>query len=150
MLAIRIAQAGLVARIWESLRQEVGTERASAILVAAIAADARCAGETFARTAPGRASLHHFATVLDRWQDGGALNIKDIRLTETALHFAVTACGYAQSYADMGLAPELGSILSCSRDEPFAQGYSPNLSMYRSRTIMQGAPACLFTFTWAS
>ena len=30
--------------------------------------------------------------------------------------------------------PELGFILSCARDEPFAQGYSPCLSMRRSTT----------------
>jgi hypothetical protein len=48
----------------------------------------------------------------------------------------------------MGLSPELGFILSCARDEPFAHGYSPFLSMTRSKTIMQNAPACMFTFRW--
>lgn len=148
MLAIRTAQAGLIDRIWTSLKKDVGPERARAILTEAIQADARAAGEAFARLAQGNPSLKHFATVLDRWQEGGALEITDMDLTASTLSFTVRACAYARKYSEMGLEPELGAILSCVRDEPFAQGYSLCLSMQRSQTIMQGAPRCLFTFSW--
>lgn len=148
MLAVRTAQASLAARIFESLRNGVGPDRARALLAEAVETDARCAGVAFARLAPRTPDLAHFATVLERWRDGGALAIENVALDGRTLSFAVTECAYARSYADMGLDPELGFILSCSRDEPFARGYSPRLSMQRSRTIMQGAPACLFTFTW--
>ena len=148
MLAIRTAQAGLIDRIWTSLKKDVGPERARAILSEAIQADARAAGEAFARLAQGNPSLKHFATVLDRWQEGGALEITDMDLTASTLSFTVRACAYARKYSEMGLEPELGAILSCVRDAPFAQGYSHCLSMQRSQTIMQGAPRCLFTFSW--
>ena len=148
MLAIRTAQAGLAARIWACLKEDVGPERAAVILTEAIQADARAAGEAFARLAQGNPSLKHFATVLDRWQEGGALEITDMDLTASSLSFTVRACAYARKYSEMGLDPELGAILSCVRDEPFAQGYSPCLSMRRSQTIMQGSPRCLFTFSW--
>ena len=148
MLAIRTAQAGLIDRIWTSLKKDVGPERARAILTEAIQADARAAGEGFARLAQGSPSLKHFATVLDRWQEGGALEITDMDLTASTLSFTVRACAYARKYSEMSLDPELGAILSCARDEPFAQGYSPCLSMRRAQTIMQGEPRCLFTFTW--
>ncbi|GAB6111387.1 L-2-amino-thiazoline-4-carboxylic acid hydrolase [Desulfomicrobium salsuginis] len=149
MLAARTAQASLAARIFESLVTAVGPDRASALLAEAIENDARCAGAAFARLAAQGASLTHFATVLERWREGGALTIEDVALSANTLSFAVTDCAYARAYADMGLDPGLGFILSCRRDEPFALGYSPRLSMERSRTIMQGSPACLFTFTWA-
>lgn len=148
MLAIRTAQAGLIMRIWESLAREIGPEAADTVLGEAIRVDARAAGATFAALATQGPSLDHFATILERWKEGGALVIKDIDLTGTTLSFAVTRCAYAQVYADMGMAPTLGAILSCSRDEPFAQGYSSCLSMRRSQTIMDGAPCCQFTFNW--
>ena len=149
MLAVRTAQASLAARIFESLRNAVGADRARALLAEAVENDARCAGAAFARLALQAPSLSHFATVLERWREGGALTIENVALTGDSLSFAVADCAYARAYADMGLDPELGFILSCCRDEPFAHGYSHRLSMERSRTIRQGAPACLFTFTWA-
>jgi hypothetical protein len=148
MLAIRKAQAGLIARIRDSLESEIGSVRALDILTAAIEGDARDAGEAFARLAPEGPCLEHFATVLDRWREGGALSIADVALEKGSLAFTVTDCAYARAYMDMGLDPGLGFTLSCARDEPFARGYSPKLSMLRTQTIMQGAPCCLFTFTW--
>lgn len=148
MLSIRTAQAGLVAHIWKSLCSEIGAERARAIVGNAILADARQAGEAFARLAPQGPSLEHFATVLARWQEGNALEIMEIDLTPPNLSFRVTRCGYAEAYAEMGLDPELGHILSCARDEAFAAGYSPLLVMHRPQTIMASAPCCIFTFTW--
>ena len=148
MLAIRTAQAGLVARIREALEREIGPERALAVLTEAVEEDARAAGAAFAGQAPSNPCLEHFATVLERWRAGGALTIEDVSLDGKTLSFAVTACAYARSYADTGLDPDLGYALSCARDEPFARGYSPRLSMRRTQTIMQGSPRCLFTFTW--
>lgn len=148
MLATRNAQAALVVRIRGILRKETDPETADRVLAEAIREDARAAGEAFASKAPGGPSLDHFATVLDLWREGDALAIDDITLAEDSLSFAVTRCAYAQTYADQGLDPGLGAILSCSRDESFAKGYSLRLSMERSRTIMEGAPRCLFTFTW--
>ncbi len=148
MIAARTAQAGLVARIWNCLQENVGPELAAKILTEAIQADAMAAGQTFARLAPHEPNLEHFATVLERWRQDNALTIADVTLTGSTLSFTVTDCAYARAYSDMGLAPDLGFILSCTRDEPFAKGYSPCLSMRRSPTIMQGHPCCQFTFTW--
>jgi hypothetical protein len=148
MIAVRTAQAGLVARIWKAMKEEIGPGPARKILNTAIEADAKAAGEAFARLAPDKPSLRHFATVLARWQEDNALVVQGVTLTDSSLSFAVTDCAYARAYADMGLPPELGLVLSCARDEPFAHGYSPCLSMRRSETIMQGAPTCLFTFDW--
>lgn len=148
MISARTAQAGLVVRIWNSLQDNVGPELAKKILTEAIQADAVAAGQAFVRLAPHGPTLQHFATILERWQEDKALTIRDVCLTSSTLTFAVTDCAYARAYADMGLKSELGFILSCARDEPFTQGYSPSLSMRRSQTIMQGHPCCQFTFTW--
>lgn len=148
MLDLRLAQARILALVWERTAARFGPDAASAILTGALTDDARAAGAAFARQAPHGPSLAHFATVLDRWREGGALDIADIHLTETILSCTVTACAYARSYADMDLPPDLIPLLSCVRDEPFAQGYSPCLSMHRPETIAGGASGCRFVFTW--
>lgn len=149
MLDLRLAQARILTLVWERTAARVGRDAATAILAEAIADDARAAGAAFAAQAPHGPCLAHFATILERWREGGALDTRDIVLTETTLSCTVTACAYARGYADMGLPPDLVPLLSCARDEPFAQGYSPRLSMHRPETIAGGAAACGFVFTWA-
>jgi len=60
----------------------------------------------------------------------------------------VTRCGYAELYQNMGIL-ELGYCLSCSRDEPFTQGFNPQIRLFRNQTIMQGASFCDFRFVMA-
>ncbi len=148
MLETRKAQAQLAIRIWKELLQQVGPDEAGRILRRAIAADARAAGMAFAKQTESSPSLEHFATVLTRWQEDNALAIEKIQLNSTTLSFTVVHCAYAQVYAEMGVPSELGAILSCSRDEPFAHGYSRKLRMERSRTIIENAACCRFVFHW--
>lgn len=148
MLDLRLAQAQILTLVWEQTAARFGRDEATAILAAALAEDARAAGAAFARQAPHGPDLAHSATVLDRWREGDALRIADVVLAETTLSFTVTDCAYARGYADMGLPPDLIPLLSCVRDEPFAQGYSPHLSMHRPFTIAEGAARCRFIFTW--
>jgi hypothetical protein len=148
MISARTAQAGLAARIFNSLKENVDSALAGKVLTEAIQADAMAAGQAFARKASGGPNLKHFATVLERWQEDNALVIDDVNLGEDILTFVVKGCAYARVYAEMNLEPELGFMLSCARDEPFAKGYSPCLHMQRSQTIMQGNACCQFTFTW--
>ena len=150
MLETRKAQAHLAIRIWKELLQQVGPDEAGRILRRAIAADARAAGMAFAKQTESSPSLEHFATVLTRWQEDNALAIEKIQLNSTTLSFTVVHCAYAQVYAEMGVPSELGAILSCSRDEPFAQGYSSKLRMERSRTIVEGSCHCSFQFHWSA
>ncbi|WP_092372214.1 L-2-amino-thiazoline-4-carboxylic acid hydrolase [Desulfomicrobium apsheronum] len=148
MIAARTAQAVLAARIFTSLKANLDPSLAGKILTEAIQADAMAAGQAFAGQAPDGPNLKHFATVLERWREDNALVIEDVELSDDTLNFVVTNCAYARVYAEISLEPELGFMLSCARDEPFAHGYSPCLDMQRSETIMQGRPCCRFTFTW--
>lgn len=149
MIARRAIEAELALRLYEAALPRVGEAKALEILDAAIDGAAREAGQAFAAAAPGGApGLAHFATVLERWQAGGALSIEDIRLDGNTLGFRVTRCGYMELYRDMGVPQKLHASLSCRRDASFAAGYSRNLVMERPETISAGAPACLFRFTW--
>ena len=75
MLAVRTAQAALVARIREVLKKKTDPETADRVLAEAIREDAHAAGAAFAGLAPGGPSIQHFATVLDRWREGDAVRV---------------------------------------------------------------------------
>ena len=57
--------------------------------------------------------------------------------------FNVTRCRYAQFYKELG-EPELGFLFMCSQDFPLTEGFSPDLELVRTQTIMQGASYCDF------
>ena len=48
-------------------------------------------------------------------------------------------------YKEMGI-KELGSILSCNRDNYFSKGFDNKLSLKRKQTIMKGDKSCTFRY----
>jgi len=149
LLERRAIEAEMLLRVYAAACESVGPEQAQSILKQAVDSAALAAGRLFALAAPqGGPSLAHFATVLDRWQEGGTLDIKDIRQDASSLSFAVTRCGYVERYADLGVPAHLHTVFSCRRDQAFAKGYSPHLVMERQQTLAEGHAACRFVFRW--
>src|SRR5207249_10348298 len=93
----------------------------------------------------GEASLTAFASCLDRWREGGALEIDVLEQSPERLSFNVTRCRYAEMYRALGLA-DLGASLSCQRDFSLVEGFNPAIRLTRTQTIMEGAPFCDFRF----
>ena len=62
-----------------------------------------------------------------------------------AFDLNVTGCRYAEFYNELG-APELGFLLVCSSDLPFAEGFGTGVQLARTQTIMQGASHCDFRY----
>lgn len=58
----------------------------------------------------------------------------------------VTSCAFKDFYTEMGV-PELGFLLSCSRDFAKARGFNPHFRLTRTQTLMQGAAFC--DFRWS-
>lgn len=145
----RIIEARIILDIYNTGLKETSKEQILGIITGATENSAIEAGREFALAAPGqKPCLKHFATVLDRWEQGGALDIGQIEFTETTLNFKVTRCGYHQAYRKLGLPDELCYAVSCCRDGSFARGYHQGLTLDRPQTIAQGAPECVFKFTW--
>jgi hypothetical protein len=109
-----------------------------------IAGLARQSGADLARRL-GAASLEAFAQCLDRWSEGGALEIDRLEQSAERLSFNVTRCRYAEMYTALGLGA-LGSSLSCQRDFSLSEGFNPAIRLTRTQTIMDGAPYCDFRF----
>lgn len=144
LLQQREIEARIVAPIIAAVREELGEERTLALLGRVVEQLARDSGAELARSC-GEAGLSGFATSLDRWTEGGALELRVIEQSDDRLDFDVTRCRYAEMYHRLGLG-ELGSRLSCCRDAALAAGFDPGIELTRTQTIMQGAPTCDFRF----
>lgn len=144
----RRIEAAILKRVYDALCETMSPDQAAAHIERAVAADARAAGAAFAASAPAGPSLAHFATVIARWTEGGALDIRGPELDGNLLTVTVTRCGYAEMYRDMGLPHPLPFLFSCLRDVHFAAGYSPRLTMTRPTTIAEGGAECPFRYEW--
>lgn len=144
LLERREIEAKIAGPIVRAFAQEVGQERAIAILKSVIEDLARASGADLAQ-ALGADTLEAFAQGLDRWKQGGALELDILVQNDRELAFNVTRCRYAEMYQALGLA-DLGFTLSCTRDFQLVAGFNPDITLARTQTIMQGAGHCDFRF----
>jgi L-2-amino-thiazoline-4-carboxylic acid hydrolase len=144
LLHQREIEARIVGPLVRAVAAELGEEKTLHLLRDVIAELARQGGAELARLL-GETSLQAFARCLDRWREGGALEIDVLEQTPERLSFNVTRCRYAELYRALGLA-DLGSSLSCQRDFALVQGFNPAIGLTRTQTIMEGAPYCDFRF----
>lgn len=144
LLEQREIEAKIVGPLVRAFAAELGQERTLAILRLVIGELARQGGAELARRL-GEHSLEAFARTLDRWRENGALEIELIEQSAERLSFNVVRCRYAEMYHALGLT-ELGASLSCQRDFALAEGFSPDIRLVRTQTLMQGAPFCDFRF----
>ena len=144
LLAQREVEAQIVGPIVRGFIAELGEDRALEIVRGVVAGLARDRGADLARTV-GEVSLEAFATDIDRWREGGALEIEFLERSPERLSFNVTRCRYAEMYRALGLA-ELGGSLSCQRDFALVEGFNPNINLSRTQTLMEGASHCNFRF----
>jgi hypothetical protein len=59
-------------------------------------------------------------------------------LNEDEYSFNDTGCRYAELYQRLGI-PDLGEILSCSRDFLLIEGFNCSIKLRRTQSIMEGA-----------
>jgi predicted ArsR family transcriptional regulator len=144
ILEQRRIEAAVIKPLVEAFEQELGRGRAREILAGVIRQLAVQSGRDIAEEV-GEASLAGLAKKYDRWAAGDALEMDVLEQSERAFDFNITRCRYADMYRELGLA-ELGYTLSCNRDEAFVEGYSPELELQRTQTIMEGAAFCDFRY----
>jgi hypothetical protein len=144
LLQRREIEAKIVGPLVRALIAELGQEKALELVRRVISDLARQSGQELAR-ALGEATLTVFADSLERWCEGGALEIELLERSPERLSFNVTRCRYAEMYRALGLA-DLGSSLSCQREFALVQGFNPAIQLTRTQTIMQGATHCDFRF----
>lgn len=142
LLQRREVEAGVIAPLFRAFAAELGEERAREILagvVRQLARDAGCAA------AAGGNDLVHLKHAVEKWTEGGALELTVLRDDAGAFEFDVTRCRFAEMYHRLGLA-ELGPLLSCNRDGAMVEGFNPEITLTRTQTIMEGATRCDFRY----
>ena len=147
-LTKRKLQAQVIGPIYAEMVAQVGEEKASAILDAAIRKAAIAEGKEFANKAPGGVtSMADFIKLYELWTADGALEVNVIEANDTVFNFDVVRCKYAEAYKEMGLG-KIGHLLSCNRDGTFCEGYDPKIKLDRAQTIMGGASCCTFRYRY--
>lgn len=144
LLQQREIEAKIVGPLIRVVAAELGEERTLKLIRGVIIDLAVQSGADLAASL-GQATLDVFATALDRWKEGGALEIDVLEASSERLSFNVTRCRYAEMYRELGMG-DLGASLSCQRDFALIQGFNPEIILSRSQTIMEGAPFCDFRF----
>ncbi|MFM8272658.1 MAG: L-2-amino-thiazoline-4-carboxylic acid hydrolase [Gemmata sp.] len=142
LLQRREIEAGVIAPLFRAFAAEVGEARAREIVadvIRTLAKDAGCAA------AAGGDSLAHLKRAVEKWTEGGALELTVLRDDGTAFDFDVTRCRFAEMYTRLGLA-DLGGLLSCNRDAAMIEGFNPGIAFTRTQTIMEGAACCNFRY----
>lgn len=141
----REIQAPIAACLIRGFAAETGLDRAVEVATAAVQADATEAGKAMAGQYGGNSMAELARIVKEVWAKDEGLVVENLEETEDSLNFDVTRCGYAEAYEKLGM-KDLGTCLSCSRDEPFTRGFNPRMRLIRTQTIMEGAPFCDFRF----
>jgi hypothetical protein len=139
----RKIEAGVLVPMLQAFQRAIGKERANEIAREVIVELARKDGERWAAT-HGR-DLPAMHKVSGIWSAGGSLDIQVLEAGKEKLDFNVTRCAYAQFYKDLGLT-ELGYLFHCNRDFAMVEGFSPDLKLERTQTVMEGASHCDFRF----
>jgi hypothetical protein len=140
----RRIEAGVLIPMLEAFQRAFGKERANEVAREVIRELARREGSRWAGQF-GR-DLQGVRKVAQLWSAGGALEIQPLAANDGKLEFNVTRCRYAELYQELGL-PELGALFHCSRDFAMAEGFSGDIELKRTQTLMQGASHCDFRFS---
>jgi hypothetical protein len=144
ILTRREIEARLLGPVIKAFAEEFGRERTLAVMERVILAAARESGVQLAKLLGGN-TLVHFAKGMEMWTQDDALEIEVVAQNGREYSFDVHRCQYAEMYRELGI-PELGTLLSCNRDFALMQGFNPQITLTRTRTIMEGADHCDFRY----
>jgi hypothetical protein len=140
----RKIEGGVLIPMVQAFQRAIGKDRANEIARDVIVELARQDGGRWSQQFGN--DLPAMQRVSGVWAGGGSLEIKTIESTESKLDFNVTRCRYAEFYKELGL-PELGYLFHCNRDFAMVEGFSSELKLERTQTVMQGASHCDFRFS---
>lgn len=140
----REVEARILAPVIDDLGEVFDRDEVLAVVRDTIVRIARQQGQDLSRQMGGN-SLKQFSDSLQFWTQDNALEIDVIEESEAVLSFNVTRCRYAELYENLGIR-NVGAIFSCTRDFAMIEGFNPNLSLKRTRTIMEGTDYCDFRY----
>jgi hypothetical protein len=138
-------QAQVLVPLIKALQAELGEDRANALVRKALGDVFRGLGEQWWRAKDSGHVGDNMAAAFASFAQGEAIDYSIRTRSQDAYEIDVTGCRYAQFYKELG-EPELGFLLVCSLDFPFAEGFGADIKLTRTQTIMQGASHCDFRY----
>jgi hypothetical protein len=138
-------QAQVLVPLVKALQAELGEERANAFVRKVLGDVYRRLGEQWWRARQSRHVGENMALAFASFAKGDAVNYSVRAQSQDTYEIDVTGCQYAQFFKELG-EPELGFLLVCSLDFPFAEGFGLDIKLTRTQTIMQGATHCDFRY----
>ena len=139
-------QAQVLVPLVKALQAELGEERANALVRKALGDVYRRLGEQWWQAKKSKHVGENMASAFAAFAKGGAVDYRVRAQSQDTYEIDVTGCRYAQFYKELG-EPELGFLLVCSSDFPFAEGFGADIKLTLTQTIMQGASHCDFRYT---
>ena len=144
VLTRREVEARLLGPLIDAFAQTTDRAQVIATVRDTIAQIARTQGAEMSR-AYGEATLENFADSLKLWTKDDALVIEVVAKDAQNFGFNVTRCRYAELYRELGM-EEFGAVFSCNRDAALIEGFSADIQLTRTQTIMEGATHCDFRY----
>jgi hypothetical protein len=138
-------QAEVLVPLVKTLQAELGEERANELVRKALGDVYRRLSGQWWRSKGSSQIGDNMASAFASFAKGGALDYSVHAQSQDTYEIDVTRCRYAQFYEELG-EPDLGSLLVCSSDFPFAEGLGDGIKLTRTQTIMQGASHCDFRY----
>ena len=138
-------QAQVLVPLVKALQAELGEERANAVVRKALGDIYRRLGEQWWRAKDSKHVGENMARAFAAFAKGEPIDYSVRAQSQDAYEIDVTGCRYAQFYQELG-EPELGFLLVCGLDFPFAEGFGADVELTRTQTIMQGASHCDFRY----
>ena len=138
-------QAEVLVPLVKALQAELGKERANALVRKALGDVYRRLGEQWWRANESTHVGENMALAFASFAKGDAVAYSVRAQSQDTYEIDVTGCRYAQFYKELG-EPELGFLLVCSSDFPFAEGFGADIKLTLTQTIMQGASHCDFRY----
>lgn len=138
-------QAEILLPLYRRLKDEIGVERAQALLRESVEEFARGLGREIGE-GEGRDSLDKLRHVIPMFSAQDAVELDMLEHSDTELRFNVKRCRYAELFRELG-DPEFGRLMVCGIDPPMTAGIGDDLELERSQTLMEGAGHCDFRWT---
>ncbi|MCD8163548.1 MAG: L-2-amino-thiazoline-4-carboxylic acid hydrolase [Synergistaceae bacterium] len=144
LLQQREIEAKAMGPLIRAFCREFGEERTYEVVRRTLKEVSRQAGKELSeRCGGGLDSLRK--NCISRWGEGGAQKSPPKEDSADCCSFDVTYCAFAEIYRELGYG-DIGTIISCERDEAFLNGFDENLELIRSKTLMEGGDCCDFCY----
>ncbi len=135
-------QCEILLPFYKRVREELGSERAAALLRDAVRDYGLAMGATLAEAIPGE-SVAKVKAMMPLFSAGDALDVEPVADTAAEFSVNVRGCRYADYFKALD-EPEFGAMITCEADIPMMETFTRSVTMSRSQTIMKGASHCDF------